>query len=281
MGRRILLVDNDPSHLLAEAEALRDEGFFVEIAPSAETCLKRLASSRFHGVVIDLMMPHGPGFTPAETRGGMATGVALGRAIRRKYPRLQLASISINPSLDSGGWFDRHGHGVWQKPLPTASFVRRVKRMFQKTGLSGIKSFIVHGRADKERGELQTLLRRDLRMPMPIVLQDQPDCGRTVIEKFEDYASDVDLVFVLLTPDDAGSFRGERGTVRWRARQNVIFELGYFYGKLQRRSGRVIFLYMGPLEIPSDLAGMVYLDVTAGIRASAAAIRSAIDAALR
>jgi predicted nucleotide-binding protein len=64
-----------------------------------------------------------------------------------------------------------------------------------------------------------------------IILREQPDAGRTVIEKFEDCAREVGFAVVLLTPDDlAGPADGP--LVRTQARQNVIFELGYFAGKL-------------------------------------------------
>ena len=91
-----------------------------------------------------------------------------------------------------------------------------------------------------------------------IVLREQPDQGRTIIEKFEDSAKDVGFAVVVLTPDDLG------GSVKLteqqnRARQNVIFELGFFAGKLGR--GRVCLLRKGHVEIPSDLFGVIYTDM--------------------
>jgi predicted nucleotide-binding protein len=58
-----------------------------------------------------------------------------------------------------------------------------------------------------------------------------------------------------------------------RARQNVIFELGYFYGLLRRQSGRIVLLHKGGLEIPSDLTGIIYIDITHGIEAAGEEIR--------
>jgi predicted nucleotide-binding protein len=76
----------------------------------------------------------------------------------------------------------------------------------------------------------------------------------------------------MMTPDDVARKVG--GTAdALRARQNVVFELGYFYGKLGRRSGRVILLHKGGLEIPSDIAGVVYIDISNGIEASGESIR--------
>ena len=90
-----------------------------------------------------------------------------------------------------------------------------------------------------------------------IVLREQPDQGRVTIEKFEHYAGQVGFAVVLLTPDDiAGPSSGPASVMR--ARQNVIFELGYFAGKLGR--GRPCLLRKGNVEIPSDLYGVIYKD---------------------
>jgi predicted nucleotide-binding protein len=78
--------------------------------------------------------------------------------------------------------------------------------------------------------------------------------GRTIIEKFVDY-SDVGFSVVLLSPDDL-SIQNEKEVNR--ARQNVIFELGYFIGKLGR--DRVVALYKNTVEIPSDYSGVLYVE---------------------
>jgi len=80
--------------------------------------------------------------------------------------------------------------------------------------------------------------------------------GRTIIEKFEDH-SNVGYAVVLLTPDDLGATKDKKDELKPRARQNVIFELGYFIGKLGRK--RVCVLHMENVEIPSDYKGILYL----------------------
>ena len=62
----------------------------------------------------------------------------------------------------------------------------------------------------------------------------------------------------------------------YRSRQNVIFEMGYFLGVLGRSTGRVILLYRRPIELPSDIGGMVSIDITDGVEAAGAAIRQEI-----
>lgn len=119
--------------------------------------------------------------------------------------------------------------------------------------------FVVHGH---DEAALQSLARFLEKLGLEaIVLKEQPDQGRTIIEKFEDSADDVGFAVVLLTPDDlGGSVKAASGETR--ARQNVVFELGYFAGKLGR--GRVCLLRKGNVEIPSDLYGVIYTDMDSG-----------------
>ena len=88
-----------------------------------------------------------------------------------------------------------------------------------------------------------------------MILSELPARGQTIIEKF-DSSSDVGFAVALLTPDDAGALSGQ-AELGPRARQNVIFELGFFIGKLGR--GRVCALTKGEPEIPSDYAGVEYI----------------------
>lgn len=124
---------------------------------------------------------------------------------------------------------------------------------------SSNKIFIVHGH---DEAALQGLARFLERLGLEvIVLREQPDQGRTIIEKFEQSASDVGFAVVLLTPDDVGS-SVKTADQDARARQNVIFELGFFAGKLGR--GRVCLLRKGDVEIPSDLFGVIYTEMDSG-----------------
>ncbi len=113
------------------------------------------------------------------------------------------------------------------------------------------KIFIVHGHESEPRLAVAGFLRKiDF---TPVVLGEQTNQGRTIVEKFEDH-SDVDFAVVLLTPDDVGGPRG--GQLQPRARQNVILELGFFIGKLSRKN--VCAIKIGDLEIPSDFIGVVW-----------------------
>ena len=114
------------------------------------------------------------------------------------------------------------------------------------------QAFIIHGRDHGTRDTVARFL-ENLGIE-PVILQEQPDQGRTVIEKFEQYAQ-VDFAIALFTPDDVGGFGDDN--LQPRARQNVIFELGYFIGKFGW--DRVRVLVKGTPEIPSDYSGVVYI----------------------
>jgi len=159
------------------------------------------------------------------------------------------------------------------------------------------KVFIIHGRDEKAKNDLKQLL-EEVGLE-PIVLDKEPNKGRTIIEKIEKYLPEVGFVFVLLTPDDIGMLKSDIDkflnkaltqaheivkipvtnkyvenkahifeTIRKkikqaledgenRARQNVIFELGLFMGKLGR--SKVCYLYTGDIKLPSDLDGLLHI----------------------
>lgn len=117
------------------------------------------------------------------------------------------------------------------------------------------KVFIVHGHDVETKESVARFLER-LRLD-PIILHEQPNSGRTIIEKFEAF-SNVGFAVVLLTPDDVGASSATPNELKSRARQNVILELGYFMGKLSRY--RVCALHKKGIEIPSDYQGILYVE---------------------
>ena len=114
--------------------------------------------------------------------------------------------------------------------------------------------FIVHG----HDGELKQSVARIIEKQgiEAIILSEQANKGRTIIEKFEDY-SDVGGAICLFTADDYGKAKSDK-TDNTRARQNVVLETGYFMGKLGR--DHVVLLADKGIEMPSDLSGVVYTD---------------------
>jgi predicted nucleotide-binding protein len=115
--------------------------------------------------------------------------------------------------------------------------------------------FIVHGHDNLAKTEVARFVERaGLRA---VILHEQSNAGRTIIEKFEAHGGSAGFAIVVLTPDDVGG-RNER-ELRPRARQNVIGEMFWFAGKLGR--DRVCALKKGDIEVPSDFAGVVYTEM--------------------
>ena len=118
--------------------------------------------------------------------------------------------------------------------------------------------FIVYGHDTQARNDLELLLRR---MGLdPIILGRLPAAGDTIIEKLERYLGEhgnVGFACVLLTPDDEGYRAGEPDQKRYRARQNVVLEMGMVLARLGRR--RVAILHKQSIELPSDIAGLIWI----------------------
>lgn len=125
------------------------------------------------------------------------------------------------------------------------------------------KIFVVHGH---DHGFKNTVARYLEALDLDvIILHERPDGGHTVIEKFE-HESNVGFAVVLATADDvAQSVMGlekstdgiSRDDLEARARQNVVFELGYFMGKLGR--ARTALVTDAGVNLPSDLSGIIYI----------------------
>ncbi|MCL2596228.1 MAG: nucleotide-binding protein [Paludibacter sp.] len=116
------------------------------------------------------------------------------------------------------------------------------------------KIFIVHGHNDKAKIEIAQILKKY--NIEPIILHEQPDKGRTIIEKLEQEAEGVSFAIILLTKDDVMSDN-------YRARQNVMFEYGYFIAKLGKN--RVLAIYDNPVEKASDLSGILYKELSGNL----------------
>ncbi len=118
--------------------------------------------------------------------------------------------------------------------------------------------FIVHGHDEALKLDVARFVEK-LGLEA-VILTEQANHGRTVIEKLEAHAENAEFAIVLLTPDDVGAQEDRLQDVKSRAGQDVVLELGYFIGKLTRK--RVCALHKGDVELPSDILGVGYLPVS-------------------
>ena len=132
-------------------------------------------------------------------------------------------------------------------PARTSSGTEAVERLIPQSQ----KVFVIHGHDETNTLKLRNLLKERFKLE-PIVLKELPSKGRALIEKFEEEASDASFAFALVTPDDLVRIQTDEYA---QPRPNVIFELGWFYGRLGRN--RVCILFREGSRIHSDLDGVL------------------------
>lgn len=171
--------------------------------------------------------------------------------------------ISFYPSFAPSD--DGYKYQKWEQGRN--QIINLVNTMIEESELFGVKNdkannqkkdskkvFIVHGHDETLKTSIARFVEK-LGLNA-IILHEQASKGKTIIEKFEEQALSSSFSIVLLTPDDIGYPKGKNDLSSPRARQNVIFELGYFCGAIGRKN--VFVLYKEGVEIPNDYLGVVY-----------------------
>jgi predicted nucleotide-binding protein len=164
---------------------------------------------------------------------------------------------------------------------PSAELFSHKPKDSQKPDLPMSKKscvFIVHGRNHTIRDQIDLFLSKDLGL-RTAVMQAGAHGGRTLPEKFEEIASKCDFAVFLLTADDHLQDLKTNSTFK-RARQNVILEVGYFWGALGRRQ-RVMFLVETDalMELPSDIQGIGWIPLTKDLGETKLRIQTELKAA--
>jgi predicted nucleotide-binding protein len=274
---RVLLVEDDRYYAQLISESLQDYGFLVDIADSVEHALAYQLDA-FAVIIIDIMLPNDPALSKIsieEVRAGYFSGVALARRIRQLVPSAKILLMTSGDDYAAGQWADAQSIAFVRKSDGEEALFSMLKRMRVLPNHPTPRAFIVHGRDEKTLSEVKEYLQTELQWQRPVVLREEASSGKTIIEKFEQFAARVDCVFVLLTPDD-DLIDTTNNELKRRSRQNVIFELGFFYAQFGRQSGRVLLLYRGVVEIPSDLQGIVWIDISNGVYSADALIKAEV-----
>lgn len=122
---------------------------------------------------------------------------------------------------------------------------------------SNNKVFVVYGHEEQARARLDAMLRRwGLE---PLILDQLPSEGQTIIEKLEKYTAHCHFGVVLATPDDIGYRANHPDEQAYRARQNVVLELGMLLSKLGRSRVAILLQQRENMERPSDIQGLIYI----------------------
>jgi predicted nucleotide-binding protein len=249
-----------------------------------ELGVEGLSAGRDRGTKVQRTMAiaqHTLGHPEARTAAGEPLGLAVVRRAAQADPDYPAERYGIEESTRSAFWrglkqdgyafvgaaivADVEGDGPAAPPYaaivaphlvvkePATSAIAARER--EPKSAAKPKIFIVHGRDNSAKYEVANFLRQ-LELE-PIILHERPNGGRTLISKFQEESSDIHFAVVLMTPDDVGSLAGST-TTNPRARQNVIFELGFFIGQLG--APKVCALVAGGVERPSDFEAVVYVE---------------------
>ncbi|MGP5071337.1 TIR domain-containing protein [Arthrobacter rhombi] len=154
---------------------------------------------------------------------------------------------------------DQDNTPSWENSIPSPSFTEKEHLEIIAAERSVVPPkdiFLVHGHDSGALGEVERFVRSETGVN-PIILSEQTNGGRTLIEKFEHYTTNAAYAIIIMTPDDVGRAVKDQNELETpRARENVIFEMGYFYGLLGR--DHVSVLSFGA-KLPGDVVGLVYI----------------------
>ncbi len=121
-GKRILVVDDDPSLLRLLSLRLESAGYEVEAVESAEKALACLASFQPYLIITDLRM------------GGM-DGMALFETVHSRYPALPVIILTAHGSIPDAVAATKRGvFGFLTKPFDTQQLMEQVEKAFLLSG---------------------------------------------------------------------------------------------------------------------------------------------------
>lgn len=185
-------------------------------------------------------------------------------------PSVGMVMVGGDDYYDETHWEQKRAEGLDEKIKVLESLVDEIdfqlkhfvstQTIVEPTGkLMSNDVFVVHGHDEANLNRLKEMLEKEFRLN-PIVLKNEPDQSRTVIQKFTDEAQKCSFAFILLTPDD--EIHGNSGDYV-QARPNVIFELGWFWAKLGPK--KVLMLLKKGTKIHTDLDGVLRKDFTESV----------------
>lgn len=254
MSDSVLLVDDNDADAAYLEELVQACGYEVVRARSSAEALRKLRATSFRAMILDLNL-------------GVSVGDGFLVMDRMLFENINVSTqiVSHSADLDRVSAVASRYPFVRTRPLPKQelyvyktfleAFLKDSSALVVKAADSkGV--FLVHGRDLQQRDRIERIVRSlGLR---PIILSAQAQQGKTIIELFEQHAQNSVYAIVLLTADDVGRVQSEN-VEHSRARQNVIFELGFFYAKLGR--DHVMCLVPRGVEKPSDIDGILYVEM--------------------
>jgi len=256
----ILFADNDLSLLETSKEFLEKSGYTVITATNPKEATTKLETDGIDVAVLDIRLENDE---DERDRSGLILAKNVARSVPKiivtNFPSYDYVREALRPQLDglqvAVKFIDRNeGLGAVREAIEDVLGILSA----QKVGVPAKrKVFVAHGHNFETRDIVNDFLRS---IGLEAVnLADEPDRGDTIIEKFERYSKDANFAIALFTADDVGYAKGREKDKKPRARQNVVFEFGYFLAKLGRNRARLL-LQQGA-ELPSNISGMLYIEM--------------------
>lgn len=285
--RTLLWIDDDagyPPH--RHIDILEAEGYNVVKATTVDSACAAIEADRPALALIDVGMA-----APKDMQGihcaSNSGGVWLAKWLRRNHIAVPFVGFSLDElgSTAEHDFFYRYGagRGFYAKSelMKSERLIRYIKEALgSRRAIEDLRCFIVHGTDHGAKFELKAYLQDCLGIGDPIILDQQASGTRTIIEKFEFYADEVDVAMVLLMAEDRVAVGSEGTDGYLQSRPNVFFELGYFIRHFGRLSGRVFLLHDSKAKLPTDLSGIVYINISGGIAAAGEVIRRELAAVI-
>lgn len=240
---QLLFAENNVDFLNARKEFLINNGYHIVTATNPAETRLALQENHIDMAILDIRLKNDhdendfSGFDIAEN-----VAPSVPKIILTDHANMENLRRALRPRVQGRGT----ALDLIAKNEGPESLLRAIEQALVRN------VFVAHGRDD---GALQITARFIEQLGLrPIVLREQTKSSRTLIELLEEHTNAVTFAIVIMTPDDVGKLRKDATHNEPRARQNVIFELGYVLGKLGRR--RVCVLSKGTLTRPSNIEGV-------------------------
>lgn len=243
---KILFADNDPVFLETWSAVLRVEHYDVTAVPSVKNAREAFDKGGFDLAILDLRL---------ETENDPADDSGL-RLAKEHYGLLPIVILSGELNKEALLWAvqdKRPGYflSVVDKRQGPEVLLREMRKALPP------KVFVSHGHDDNASCAVANFLERG--GAQPVVLKEQATASWTILDAFEEHAN-VQFAIILMTADDEGRLKGQNA-LQPRARQNVVFELGFFLAKLGRSRVVALSRQGEPVEWPSNYHGVLYQEI--------------------
>ena len=258
VSKQVLIVDDDDDSTVAILQELASQcGYEAERAKSWREALTLLGKQHWDRMFLDLNLGT-----------GLQDGFHLLDAMQREGKLIPTQVVSLSADLRQvEAALGQFAQIVRERPIPKqdlwiyrpflVQFLTESIRSPVFASTTQNEVFVVHGRDHGQRDRIVSII-HSLGLS-PVILAKAPAQGKTIIQLLSEHASTAIFCTVIMTGDDIGYLRTDEDKKRLRPRQNVLLELGLFYGTLGGE--RVLCLVDPDVEKPTDLGGVLYEDL--------------------